>query len=355
MFSFPFFHKYSIGDLAVSFYTTQPNNIMKKYHSLEDYGFPESFDRTKKSDVFYFLTKLNKDGSGTLLTEVTINQTSITIGGFPKYFPELYKEYKSIIFPEESKKWRFCQKIWHFLQDDYELKLGLCLVCGKRCTMESFREGYKTYCSTRCVNQSDKHKEHSCQTKELKYGDRNYNNRNKASETCLEKYGVENYSKTKEWKKHSIEINEQRKQKEFETKRKNHTFGTSKIETNCYSWLKELYPSVERQHKDELYPFSCDFYIPEFKLYIEIQASWTHGRHPFDENSKKDLETVQKWGKKNTNFYTEAIYNWTIRDVNKRNIAKQNKINYLEVFTNNFEKCKNIINTYINKNLLCQR
>ena len=33
---------------------------MKKFNSLEDYGFPESFDRTNKSDVFYFLTKLNK-------------------------------------------------------------------------------------------------------------------------------------------------------------------------------------------------------------------------------------------------------------------------------------------------------
>ena len=42
---------------------------MKKFNSLEDYGFLESFDRTNKSDVFYFLTKLNKDKSGCLTRE----------------------------------------------------------------------------------------------------------------------------------------------------------------------------------------------------------------------------------------------------------------------------------------------
>ena len=104
-----------------------------------------------------------------------------------------------------------------------------------------------------------------------------------------------------------------------------------------------------------MYPFSCDFYIPEFKLYIEIQGSWTHGRHPFNECDQADLEKIKKWKEKNTKFYTEAIYNWTVRDVNKRNIAKENELNYLEVFTTDIEKCKDIINTYITKMMLCQK
>ena len=112
---------------------------MKKFNSLEDYGFPESFDRTNKSDVFYFLTKLNKDKSGNLVCESYSNNK--LNGGFLKFFPELYQEYKSIVFPEESNDWRFCQKLWHFLQNDYELRLGICPICGKRCTMESFKEG----------------------------------------------------------------------------------------------------------------------------------------------------------------------------------------------------------------------
>lgn len=70
---------------------------------------------------------------------------------------------------------------------------------------------------------------------------------------------------------------------------------------------------------------------------------------------KQILEKIKKWKEKNTKFYTEAIYNWTVRDVNKRNIAKENELNYLEVFTTDIEKCKDIINTYITKMMLCQK
>jgi len=196
---------------------------MSKNLSLDDYGFPKSFNRCNKSDVLVFLTKINKSKSGYLVSETISNQNGKTMGGFPKYFPELYKEYLNVHFPDESNEWRFCQKLWHFLQNDYELNLGKCIECGKRCTMESFVEGYKTYCCNKCVNKSSKHKELSAISKELKYGDKNYNNRTNARKTCLEKYGVDNYSQTMEWKKYSIQINEQRKKHEFETKKKNHT------------------------------------------------------------------------------------------------------------------------------------
>ena len=39
--------------------------------------------------------------------------------------------------------------------------------------MVSFKEGYKKYCSTKCVNQSEEHKQHLAESKELKYGDKN--------------------------------------------------------------------------------------------------------------------------------------------------------------------------------------
>lgn len=113
-------------------------------------------------------------------------------------------------------------------------------------------------------------------------------------------------------------------------------------------WLKEFYPNIERQHKDELYPYACDFYIPELKLYIEIQGNWTHGKHPFNKNDINDINIVELWKNKNTNFYIEAIYNWTIRDVVKRETAQKNSLNYLEVFSTNIDECKHIINTYIN-------
>ena len=333
---------------------------MCKYSTLEQFGFLSSFNKNKKSDVFLFLIKFNKDKSG-FLTKEFINKSLNIVGGFQKYFPELYEEYKKIKFPKESNNWKFHQKLWHFLQDDFELKYGICPICGKRCNMESFIEGYKKYCCNSCVNKSNEHKELSSKTKEIKYGDKNYNNRLKSINTCLERYGVENYTQTNEWKKHSIEINEQRKNKEIETKRKNKTFGTSKIENNCFKWLKEIYPNTKRQHHDDLYPFNCDFFIPEFNLYIEINAYWTHGKHPFDKNNKKDIEILNKWKSKceiidgKENQYFDGIDVWTKRDPLKRKTAKENNLNYLEVFSNNFNECKNIINNYINNNLLCQK
>lgn len=51
-------------------------------------------------------------------------------------------------------------------------------------------------------------------------------------------------------------------------------------------------------------------------------------------NNMNDNDKLNKWEEKsqNSNFYKKAIEVWTIRDVNKRNTAKQNNLNYLEFF-----------------------
>ena len=66
---------------------------------------------------------------------------------FKKKFPELYQELSTWNFPSDFK---FSQKLWHFLQNDMEFKLGLCVVCGKRCTFKSFVTGYSQHCSNKC-------------------------------------------------------------------------------------------------------------------------------------------------------------------------------------------------------------
>lgn len=58
--------------------------------------------------------------------------------------------------------------------------------------------------------------------------------------------------------------------------------------------LKEKFNNVKRNYKSELYPFHCDFYIPEKDLYIEYQGHPGHGNEPFDEQNsyhKQILET----------------------------------------------------------------
>ena len=97
------------------------------------------------------------------------------------------------------------------------------------------------------------------------------------------------------------------------------------------------------------YPFLCDFYFPDYDLYVEIQGYWCHCNHPFDENDEDDMVKLEMWKEKsNSNQYTNAIYVWTISDPLKRRTAKENNLNYLEIFSNDINDCIFIIQNAIN-------
>lgn len=68
-----------------------------------------------------------------------------------------------------------------------------------------------------------------------------------------------------------------------------------------------------------------------------MQGYFTHGTHPFNKNSIKDL--VEKERIKQ-NKYLNFLNTWTISDVNKRNTAIKNNLNYIEIF--NYQKISNI-------------
>ena len=151
----------------------------------------------------------------------------------------------------------------------------------------------------------------------------------KIRQTCIERYGVDWYTKTEEYKKH---INwEEKKQKEYITKKKNGTFKLSNTEDISYTLIKDIYSDVKRQYKSNKYPFNCDFYIPSIDTYIECNYFWTHGDKPF-EGIENDINKINYWKSKNTDYYDNAVETWTIRDVNKRTIAKENNLKYLEFF-----------------------
>ena len=202
-----------------------------------------------------------------------------------------------------------------------------------------------------------------------KYGEttplKNEKIKNKIKNTCLEKYGVDNISKSDEIKKKKEETylkhygvthywkdpnnrknfhTEEAHRKEYETKKKNGTFNSSSTEKLALSLLKSKFNNIQYQYKSKEYPFICDFYIPEINTYIEYNEHWTHGFKPF-ENTEEDLELLNKWKEKNTNYYKVAINTWTIRDVKKRNTAKQNNLNWIEFW--NINELKNWLNTSI--------
>ena len=118
-----------------------------------------------------------------------------------------------------------------------------------------------------------------------------------------------------------------------ETKRKNHTFNTSKFEEKMFLFIKQRFPSVKRQYKDKLrYPWRCDFYIPELDYFIEIQGYYTHNDHPFNPNSEEDIKLIEQY-KERYGTNCQAITIWTIKDVEKREYAKKNNLNFKEIWT----------------------
>lgn len=147
--------------------------------------------------------------------------------------------------------------------------------------------------------------------------------------TFIAKYGVDNPFKKKELFDYKKQY-----QHQVDTKRKNHTFNTSLIEEELYLYIKERFPDVERQYKDSnRYPFLCDFYIPSLDYFIELEGHWTHGNHPYTENSIEDQKKVEEWKSKHTKYYDNAIRTWTILDIHKRATAINNNLNYKEVWS----------------------
>ena len=196
-----------------------------------------------------------------------------------------------------------------------------------------------------CPLQSDQIRNKIIKSNNEKYGGVGFASEvltNKTKQTNIERYGVENYMQSDDYKSHLNKIQD----KINNTKRLNNTFSTSKIEEEFESYLNEQ-QHIEhvRQYKSEKYPFNCDFYVIKYDLYIEIQGTWLHGGHPYD--AEKDKEKLEYWKSKQTKFYDNAIETWTIRDVKKRNIAKLNNLNYLEVFSNDINKVINCFRQFL--------
>lgn len=150
------------------------------------------------------------------------------------------------------------------------------------------------------------------------------NNRPKAYKTIIEKYG--SFS---EYYRLKLE-------KDYETKRKNKSFNTSKPEIELYNSLCEQYgkDNVLRNYKCERYPYYCDFYIPSEDKFIELNLHWTHGLKPYDKNDEFCQNQLKVWQEKakTSQFYQEAINTWTIRDVRKLETAKNNNLNYEVIY-----------------------
>ena len=240
---------------------------------------------------------------------------------------------------------------------------GICPNCGKATNFKSFTKGYCKHCSTKCSGVANK--DRALQAFKITIANRSIDEKIqiqlKIKNAMLQNYGYTcNFLRPEVYEKsHSETARKLQRQtnlqkygsecpfgskiirsrydyKEItkqgnETKRKNGTLNTSKPENKCYELLLLKFKDVKRNYKSEVYPFMCDFYIPEKDLYIECNFHWTHGGRLFNKNNLDDIDKLSIWEEraKTSNFYKNAIDIWTIRDVEKHNCVKENKLNYL--------------------------
>ena len=249
-----------------------------------------------------------------------------------------------------------------------------CPVCGKEVNFCDHNGRYYNYCSVKCMSNSKEVRskiEHTCidkyglkyplhteETREeirKKYGGIGFASKivmDKFLKVCEERYGNPHYSNREKAKETVKKTYNSSRGKEitdhiYQVKKKNQTLNSSKIEDDIENWLKENDIIYERHHKNKKYPFACDFYFPPNDLYLEIQGHWTHGKHPFNPENEEDQSIVESWKIKNTKYYNSAIDVWTVRDVNKREYAKNNNLNFHELFQPTLDDVINFVHKYV--------
>lgn len=210
---------------------------------------------------------------------------------------------------------------------------GICVECGKKTNFTSLKNGYLKFCSVRCAHANQEVLGKISKTCEERYGGLGLSSpilKERIEATNMKKYGIKNnYTRQDiKVKSHSPESLE----KVLSTKKRNNTFNTSKPEKNLETKLRKLFPDLKTQYKSDVYPFACDLYIPSLDLYIEYNGTWTHGGHFFDKNNPEDLKVLELWKSKNTKYYNNAVYNWSVRDILKLETAIKNNLNYIAWF-----------------------
>lgn len=184
-------------------------------------------------------------------------------------------------------------------------------------------------------------------TKLEKYGDENYNNRESAKlntdhkaiyesykKTMQLKYGVDNYFQSEECR---LKCNNKESLiKAQETRIKNGTLRTSKIEKQVLNYIKENHNfTVEENKRKYLDGKEIDIYLPEFKLGFEIQGDFFHKNPKFykDPNELANLPRTDQ---------SLTVQNIWQKDKAKLELAKSKGITLVQIWEdeikNDFEK-----------------
>lgn len=146
----------------------------------------------------------------------------------------------------------------------------------------------------------------------------------KVRQTNMSRYGAPVYTQSDEYKQNVDDI----QSRIIATKRKNGVLNTSTVEKH----VKGFDDFESQYNNDSRYPYLCDFYDKGRDLFIEVNASWTHGYHWYD--IEKDAGVCTKWKDKSEDsmYYANALEVFTKRDVEKRECARVNNLNYVTLW-----------------------
>ena len=181
---------------------------------------------------------------------------------------------------------------------------GICPMCGKETNYYNLIRGYNTHCSVTCSSLDPIVQARLKATHQIRYNvDVGFQ-----TEKCIEN-------------SHTKQVIQQHK----DTRLQN-GWQRSKLEEYVIQSFNDLNITYKHNYKSILYPWKCDFYLPDRQLYIEINAYWTHGGR-FFRNTKKDKLVLEQWS--NQTSHKNAIDTWTIRDPLKLKTALKNKLNYV--------------------------
>lgn len=149
------------------------------------------------------------------------------------------------------------------------------------------------------------------------------------SSACMEKYGVSSPMQCK-----------QIVDKMMATKLQNHTINTSATEDILYDQLCDVFgkDDVIRQYKSCRYDWNCDFYVKSRDMFIELNASFFHNRHWFDDMDFNDCAELSAFMAKaaldSNSSYSGVVQTWSVYDVRKRQDARDANLNYIVFWDN---------------------
>ena len=248
---------------------------------------------------------------------------------------------------------------------------GKCLTCGNPTEFFCLSMGYRDFCCVSCSRSNERTQKKYEETNLIRYGVKNAGSfGEKSYKTAIKaKYGVDNISQIQAVKDkkeqtfldhfgttnnfgraevlekaitNSLTYDSNSKKQQSMRKNGNH----SRFEDMFEQILIKLNIEYKKDYNlDDRYPYKCDFYLPKTDTFIEINAHWTHNTHFYDKTNIQDKKQLKQWKEKakTSNFYKSAIKTWTIKDIEKRDTAIKNQLNYIVLW--NKTDIKNYIQT----------